>query len=147
MDRLLTHPYGSSKGIKELHRTCSSQDKLVRLWSWLDEHLASWTCPLDTNLKQPLYSSQAINCSPINSCGKRTPNNVTSIAVMEVTSESSELLNGRRSYYTNNYLKQALYKRLFYMRVRYSNTSNILGILKVLTLSSEDSWPVSAGCL
>ena len=42
--------------------------------------------------------------------GKWTPNNVTSIAVMEVTSESSELLIGRRSYYTNNYLRQALYK-------------------------------------
>ena len=35
-------------------------------------------------------------------CLKQTPNDVTSIAVMEVTSESSELVNCR-SYYTNNY--------------------------------------------
>ena len=38
---------------------------------------------------------------PINGCEKQTPNDVTSIAVMEVTSESFELVN-RRSYYTNN---------------------------------------------
>ena len=101
IDQLLTRPYGSSKGRNELHQTRSSKDKLVRPWCWLDEHFASWAFSLDANLKRPLYSFQVTNRFPINGYEKQTPNDGTSIAVMEVTSESSELVN-RRSYYTNN---------------------------------------------
>ena len=43
---------------------------------------------------------------PINGYEKRILNKVTSMAVMEVTFESSKLHNGRR----NNYLRQTLYK-------------------------------------
>ena len=58
----------------------------------------------------PCFPVRLQTVPPINGYGKQTPNNVTSMAVMEVTSESSELHNGRRSYCTNNCLKQALYK-------------------------------------
>ena len=100
-DQLLTRPYGSSKGRNELPQTRSSKDKLVHPWCWLDEHFTSLACSLDTNLKWPLYSCQVTNRFPINGCEKETPNDVNSIAVMEVTSESFKLVN-HRSYYTNN---------------------------------------------
>ena len=60
-----------------------------------------------TQNRSDLFSCLATKTiPPVNSCGKQKPNKVTSLTVMEVTFESSELHNGRRS----NYLRQVLYK-------------------------------------
>ena len=79
----------------------SVQGKLVRPQSRLDELPASWTCWGYFRFPVMLQTTP-----PINGCGRQTQKNVTSLVVMEVTSESSELYNSRRG----NCLKEALYK-------------------------------------
>ena len=57
---------------------------------------------------------------------------------MEVTSESFELHNGRR----NNCFRQALYKDSSSEGKSFRHFFIQIGILKILTLQSEDSWLV-----
>ena len=69
------------------------------------------------------------------------------MAVMEVTSESSGLLDNRNGYLTDNRSTYAIYalineKVKDTQRLFSEITSFLLGIANPLTLSSEDFWPV-----
>ena len=149
---VISRPYKSSKE-KKGRRIMLVQNNLIRL-SGKDRRGCCALNMLSLRwLKIPpgVRRVEPLKVKSNNCYGMQISNNVTPMAVMEVTSESFELLNNRNGYQTSNRSSHAIWA-FPYEEVIHSDTPKkkkkklpfFFGMTSSLTSPSEDFWSVSS---